>query len=918
MKRIIFFIGVIASALFFTFASYAIPGPIMGSASVCAGSTITLTDATAGGTWSSSATGVATIGSSTGIVTGIAAGTTTISYTDGTGSATLVVTISPSPGPVTITPPSATVCLGSSSVFTAGGGGTGSTILSQNFNTGLTGAIGGTWTIVNTAGNTSTYFSVRPSPGYGSFVTGDGSSYMEASPDASSTLTTTEFRSPSFSTVGYSSATLTYNEFYQAYSGDHNVEVDYSTNGGATWTTISNYTHVSVMSYTWSPSVPSKTLSLPAGALSQPTVMLRWYYSATFAYWWAVDNIVLSGPGTTSSYSWTGISGAAGLSCSSCGATTITPTVTGANLYSVSVSSGACSASAICTVNVSAVPSAITGPSAVCVGLAIALTDATTGGTWSSSAAGTASVGSSTGIVSGVAAGTATITYTNSCGTATTVVTVSALPTISGASSVCTGSSITLTPSPPGGTWVSGITSIATVGASSGIVTGIAIGASPITYTDADGCSAVQEMTVNTTPSAISGSTIVCAGATITLNDATPGGTWSSSAAGIATAGSSTGVVTGISAGTAEITYSLASGCYTSLVVTVNATSPAGITGPGNVCAGSSITQNDATPSGAWSCSPGSVATIGTTGILSGIAAGTATVTYEVAGCMATTTVVVSGLQVPQICVVTVDSASGKNLVIWNQFIPNHIERFNVYRENSSSVFVKIDSQASNVFSTYLDTGSHPTIQSYSYQLTAVDSCGSETPLDSSTIHTTVHLSANLGVGGVINLSWNTYIGATVTTQNIMRSVGGAPYVNIASVANTVTSYTDATPPSGTLLYEINSVMASGCSPSARTTSGAYIVSSNAARIMTTTGIDMPGSDKVQIFPNPASDELTIVMDNGAYNAFTISNSLGQQMIRQQISSPHTTVGIKSLPAGVYYITLRGDKGTREQKFVKL
>lgn len=62
------------------------------------GSSITLSNATTGGTWSSSATSVATVGSS-GIVTGVAEGTATISYTVsnacGTVAATRVVKVTP-------------------------------------------------------------------------------------------------------------------------------------------------------------------------------------------------------------------------------------------------------------------------------------------------------------------------------------------------------------------------------------------------------------------------------------------------------------------------------------------------------------------------------------------------------------------------------------------------------------------------------------------------------------------------------------------------------------------------------------------------------------------------------------------------------------------------------------------------------
>jgi len=60
-------------------------------------------------------------------------------------------------------------------------------------------------------------------------------------------------------------------------------------------------------------------------------------------------------------------------------------------------------------------------------------------------------------------------------------------PTISGASSVTVGNTITLTGSPSGGTWASSDETKATVNSSTGVVTGEAAGSANITYTK-DGC----------------------------------------------------------------------------------------------------------------------------------------------------------------------------------------------------------------------------------------------------------------------------------------------------------------------------------------------------------------------------------------------------------------------------------------------
>jgi len=83
-------------ALIISLSCYAL-GPITGPSAFCAGSTDTLTDATTGGAWSSSAPGVAAVGSGTGLVTGIAPGTSTITYTLGASSVTYMITVNALP-----------------------------------------------------------------------------------------------------------------------------------------------------------------------------------------------------------------------------------------------------------------------------------------------------------------------------------------------------------------------------------------------------------------------------------------------------------------------------------------------------------------------------------------------------------------------------------------------------------------------------------------------------------------------------------------------------------------------------------------------------------------------------------------------------------------------------------------------------
>ena len=85
--------------------------PITGTLTVCKMAVTSLSDATAGGTWSSSNTGIATVNTS-GIVGGIATGTATITYNAGTaGNATATVTVITTPIPAAIAGASL-VCVG--------------------------------------------------------------------------------------------------------------------------------------------------------------------------------------------------------------------------------------------------------------------------------------------------------------------------------------------------------------------------------------------------------------------------------------------------------------------------------------------------------------------------------------------------------------------------------------------------------------------------------------------------------------------------------------------------------------------------------------------------------------------------------------------------------------------------------------
>ncbi len=294
------------------------------------------------------------------------------------------------------------------------------------------------------------------------------------------------------------------------------------------------------------------------------------------------------------------------------------------------------------TLTVLPAPAPIGGPSSVCVGSVITLSDATAGGTWSSSNPSVATVGT-TGVVSGVAIGIATVSYTLPTGCYATIninVLNLVLP-ITGSSTACVGTTTTLTDASPGGSWTSSNTSRATVGSSTGIVTGVSAGTATITYTIGSGCGFVTKpVTVRASPAAITGITGICAGAISTLYNTTPGGSWSSSNIAVATVAATSGIVLGIGGGSATISYTV-SGCSATTPMAIDPT-PA-ISGASGVCVSDTIMLSTSIP-GSWTSSNPTVASITSAGVVTGNIPGSTTITCNsfATGCVSTRSITVS------------------------------------------------------------------------------------------------------------------------------------------------------------------------------------------------------------------------------------------------------------------------------------
>jgi hypothetical protein len=353
------------------------PGPITGTAATCPGSTTALSDAIGGGTWSSSATPVATV-SASGVVYGVSTGTTNISYTVGGCSVGIAVNVANVPALVG----TMNVCPG------------GTTQLSDALP-------GGTW-----------------SSGTGSVATVSGSGLVYGVNPGTSVITYTRGGCSATATVTVSSL--------PAITGGNSVCVGSTINlsdatGGGVWSS-SNTTNATV-----------STTGVVSGAAVGNTVITYALGSCSVTTTVTVGNAIAAITGTnlfcvTSQVNLSDATAGGTWSSSNNAVATVSGTVTvhgaSAGTATISYNIGGCSATYPVTVDPNNAGT-ISGKDSICKGSGhvITLSDNISGGTWSSATPTKATVDPVTGVVTAIVNGaaTATINYvvTNTCGTFT-------------------------------------------------------------------------------------------------------------------------------------------------------------------------------------------------------------------------------------------------------------------------------------------------------------------------------------------------------------------------------------------------------------------------------------------------------------------------------------------------------------------
>ena len=641
-------------------------------------------------TWASSNTAIATVNAS-GLVSAVAAGSATITATSEGKSGSAAVTVTTVPvAAVAVTPASPSVQVGQTAQLTAtpqdanGNPLSGRTVTWTSSNqavatvnaTGLvTGAAAGAATITATSeGKSGTaavtvtpvpVASVAVTPASASIQTG-GTIQLTATPKDANGKPLTG-RTVAWTSANGAVATVSTSGLVTGVAtGTTTITATSEGQSGTSSVAVSN---APVASVDVSPAAASLQVSQTLQLTATPKDANGGPLSGR-AVTWASSNTAAATVGGSGLVTAVG-AGAATITATSegqSGASSIT--VTNVPVASVAVSPATASVAAGLTVQLTATPKDANGNPLS--GRAVA---------WTSSNAAVATVDAS-GLVTAVAAGSATITATSEGQSGTAAISVTPAPVASVAvtppsASVNEGTTVQLTATPKDAngnplsgrvvTWASSNTTVATVSAS-GLVTGKVAGSATITATS-EGQSGTSAITVVRVP--VAAVTVTPASASVNEGNAvqltaTPKDangtpltgrtvTWASDNTTVATV-SATGLVTGKVAGSATITATSEGQGGTAAITVVHvpvasvAVSPA----PASVQAGQTV-QLTATPKDAsgtplagrtvtWASDNTAVATVSGSGLVSGVAAGSATIMATSEGQSGTSALTVSAL----------------------------------------------------------------------------------------------------------------------------------------------------------------------------------------------------------------------------------------------------------------------------------
>ncbi|MEZ4936139.1 MAG: T9SS type A sorting domain-containing protein [Crocinitomicaceae bacterium] len=312
---------------------------------------------------------------------------------------------------------------------------------------------------------------------------------------------------------------------------------------------------------------------------------------------------------------------------------------------------------------------------------------------------------------------------------------------------------------------------------------------------------------------------------------------------------------------------------------------------------------------------------------ITGLAAGSYTVVAtDVAGCEGHATFVVAPVKpaVQPLCLVTVDSLTTTNVLVWERTNLTGISHYNIYRETGAiGNYPLVGTVSATNESIWNDVSASPLVTSWRYKLTQVDDCGIES--NKSPHHKTMHVSISKGLGTNYNIFWDDYEGIPYSTINLWRYDLTNGLQLLQNLPANVYSYTDD-PGIDTLGldYFVGFDLAAPCTSS-------RAQDYNGTRSNRSAGVFNPGSgtglsifenndlsDQILIYPNPNNGEFTLQFGNTLVGEkkIRVIDARGKIVTYKKAFNSTYDLNMVHVEPGIYFVEVFNGNKKGVQKIV--
>ena len=289
----------------------------------------------------------------------------------------------------------------------------------------------------------------------------------------------------------------------------------------------------------------------------------------------------------------------------------------------------------------------------------------------------------------------------------------------------------------------------------------------------------------------------------------------------------------------------------------------------------------------------------------------------------------------PSICLITVDSLSQNNLIVWDKTTYAHSDTFLIYRDTANNAYGIIGKVPYDSLSMFADTvrtlyaaDGNPNVTSWRYKLAVKDSCGNISA--KSLFHQSIYIQNSSG-----NFSWNHYQieGQAVPVPALQNylfqrdNLSNGNYVIIQTLSASSTSYTDpayATYQS-TATWRVKTLWNISCTPTIIKDPQTMVTNlnssrSNIYRINNPISVhDVSLNNLILIHPNPSSGKFNVKISQVTdlnMKGVEIYNVYGECMYKQIGASSNIEIDLSEVLSGIYFICIQTEQGTAAKKLI--